>query len=75
MAKRHMLVIDDLTNFEVKQNLAGSYGQGSHKSLDTVIRINIDGTASAVFRVESHGVKIGEFSSLRHAIEQYNEVR
>lgn len=75
MIKRHTIEIDQLTAFEIKHNLAGSYGQGSHKSLDAVIQISTDGTAAVVFQVESHRVKIGEFKTLPLAVRQYNEVK
>ncbi len=75
MVKRHTIEMDQLKGFEIKHNLAGSYGQGSHKSLDAVIQINTDGTASVVFQVESHRVKVGKFNTLQLAVQQYNEVK
>jgi hypothetical protein len=73
--KPHTIEMDQLEGFEIKHNLAASYGQGSHKSLDAVIQINTDGTALVVFHVESHRVKVGQFNTLQLAVKQYNEVK
>ena len=73
--KSHVISAHALDGLELKQNIAGSYGNGSHKSLDAVVRMNADGTGSVVFQVESHRVKLSEHVSLLNAIESYNEVK
>ncbi len=71
----HKISVNELDTCTFTQNLAGSYGRGSHMSLDVIVTITPEGDCSAKFRVSEQQGIVGEFSTLKDAVEAYNELR
>jgi hypothetical protein len=74
-SKRHEISLDDAIKAvnESKIELAGSYGNGSHKTLQTRI-IMIGNSTEVFYDVIDHNKCVTTINSLSIAVEKYNEL-
>ena len=68
----HKINSNDLRGYEFKQEIAGSYGKGEHKTLN--VRILTGDVATVWYEVLENRVLIGFRSKLSDAVVLYNEL-
>jgi hypothetical protein len=70
-AMRHKIKYDEVADYTFGQELAGSYGDGEHKSLKVIHHIN---TKVTEYRVIEHRKLVLTTQSLSEAVQKYNSI-
>lgn len=71
MNKKHHIDLIEINKYEHSHQIAGSFGKGSNKTLNGVVRYD---TRNVRFTVEQNNVIVLKTNSLEIAIEKYNNL-
>lgn len=70
--KRHIIEECSLDGYSIKQEIAGAYGKGQHKTLNICIIIGDEPTVW--YEVLSKRILVGMYDNSSDAIDAYNKI-
>lgn len=70
----HTITFEEIKSFHNVLDLAGSFGKGSSKKLQAILKLDEDGTLAYMFQVEANKEVQASTDNLYQAVEVYNSL-